>query len=123
MKKTITSEMIKFVNVRDLTKMYEKPSTSKFQHALDDGDADTIIFQQALNKATKKNVVVHCIDTDAFIVLLYHFDTSENSVVMTTKQGLCSTEKVVSALDDDLRQCLFSHALSGCVTVCQLPLI
>ena len=45
MKKTITSEMIKFVNVRDLTKMYEKPSTSKFQHALDDGDADTIIFQ------------------------------------------------------------------------------
>ena len=52
MKQNITSEMIEFVNVKDLTKMYEKPSTSKFQHALDDGDADTIIFQQALNKAT-----------------------------------------------------------------------
>ena len=118
MKQAITSEMIDFANLRDLVKMYEKPSTSKSQHALDDGDANTIIFQQVLNEATKKNFIVHCIDTDVFIVLLYHFDTSENSVVMTTKQGLCSIEKVVSALDDDLRQCLLiSHALSVCNTV------
>ena len=33
-----------------------------------------MIVLQALNKATKKNAVVHCIDTDAFITLLHHFD-------------------------------------------------
>ena len=77
-----------------------------------------MIVQQALNEATKKNVVVRCIDTDIFIPLLHHFDISGNSVAMTTKEGLCSTEKVVSALDDDLRQCLLiSHAISGCDTV------
>ena len=37
---------------------------------------------------------------------------------MTTQQGLCSFEKVVSALDDDLRQCLLiSHVIPGCNTV------
>ena len=37
---------------------------------------------------------------------------------MTTKQGLCSIEEVVSILDDDLRQSLLiSHAISGCETV------
>ena len=88
------------------------------KHALDVGDADTMIVQQALNEATKENVVFHCIDTDVFIVLLHHFDISGNSIVMTTKQGLCSIEKVVSALDDDSRQCLLiSHAISGCDTV------
>ena len=56
--------------------------------------------------------------TDVFIALLNHFDISGNSIVMTTKQGLCSIEKVVSALDDDSRQCLLiSHAISGCDTV------
>ena len=85
--------------------MYEKPSISEFKHALVDGDVDRMIIQKALNVATKKNVVVHCIDTDVFIALLHHFDISGNSIVMTTKQGLCSIEKVVSALDDDLRQC------------------
>ena len=43
------------------------------KHALDDGDADTMIAEQALNRATKKNVVVHCIDIDVFIALLPHF--------------------------------------------------
>ena len=88
------------------------------KHALDDGDANTMIVQQALNEATKKNVVVYCIDTDVFIALLNHFDISGNSIVMTTKQGLCSNEKVASTLDNDLRQCLLiSHAISGCDTV------
>ena len=74
--------------------------------------------QQALIKATKKIVFVHCIDTDVFIALLHHFDVSGNSIVMTTLQGLCSIEKVLSALDDDLRQCLLiSYAISGCDTV------
>ena len=37
---------------------------------------------------------------------------------MKTKQELYSIEKVVSALDDDLRQCLLiSHVISGCDTV------
>ena len=63
------------------------------KHALDDRDADTMIVQQALNEATKKNVVVHCIDTDIFIALLHHIDISGNSIVMTTKQGLCSIAK------------------------------
>ena len=88
------------------------------KHALDDGDANTMIVQQALNEATKKNVVVYCIDTDVFIALLNHFDISGNSIVMTTKQGLCSNEKVAPTLDNDLRQCLLiSHAISGCDTV------
>ena len=74
------------------------------KHALDDGDADTMIVQEAM--------------IDVFIALLHHFDTSGNSIVMTTKQGLCSVEKVLSALDDDLRKCLLiSHAISGCDTV------
>ena len=104
--------------MRGLVKRYEKPSIPKFRYALVDGDANTMIVQQALNEATKKNVVVHCIDTDVFIALLHHFDISGNSVVMAKKQGLCSIEKVVSALDDDLRQCLLiSHAISGCHTV------
>ena len=77
-----------------------------------------MIVQQVLNEATKKNVVVPFIDTDVFIALLHHFDISGNSIVMTTKQGLCSIEKVVSGLDDDLRQCLLiSHAICGCDTV------
>ena len=98
--------------------MYEKPSISKFKHTFVDRDADTIILQQALNKATQKNVVVHCIDTDVFIALLHDFDINGNSTVMIKKQGLCSFEKVVSALDDDLRQCLLiSHAISGCNTM------
>ena len=119
MKQTITFvKMIDLANVRGLVKMYEKPSISKFKHTFVDRDADTIIVQQTLNKATQKNVVVHCIDTDVFIALLHHFDISGNSVVMAKKQGLCSIEKVVSALDDDLRQCLLiSHAISGCHTV------
>ena len=88
------------------------------KHALDDGDADTMIVQQAMNEATKKNVAVHCIDTNVFITFLHHFDISGNSTVMTTKQALCSIEKVVSALDGDLRQCLLiSHAISGCDSV------
>ena len=74
------------------------------KHALEDGDVDTMIVQQAM--------------IDVFIALLHHFDISGNSIVMTTKQGLCSIEKVVSALDDDLRQCLLiSHAISGCNTM------
>ena len=104
-KQTITSEINDLAHVRGLVKMYEKPSISKFKHALVDGYADTMIVQQALNEATKKNVVVHCIDTDVFIALLHYFYISGNSIVMTKKQGLCSIEKVVSALDDDLRQC------------------
>ena len=80
-----------------------------------------MIVQQLLNKAAKKNVLVHCIDTDVFFTLLKHFDISGNSRVMTTKQGLCFIGKVVSALDDDLRQCLLiSHAISGCDTVSTL---
>ena len=117
-KQTITSEINDLANVRGLVKMYEKPSISKFKNALVDGYADTMIVQQALNEATKKTVVVHCIDTDVLIALLHYFYISGNSIVMTKKQGLCSIEKVVSALDDDLRQCLLiSHALSGCNTV------
>ena len=74
------------------------------KHALDDGDANTMIVQQAM--------------IDVFIALLHHFDISGNSIVMTTKQGLCSVEKVLSALDDDLRQYLYiSHAISGCDNV------
>ena len=104
--------------MRGLVKRYEKPSIPKFRYALVDGDANTMFVQQALNEATKKNVVVHCIDTDVFIALLHHFDINGNSIVMIKKQGLCSIEKVVSALDDDLRQCLLiSHAISGCHTV------
>ena len=98
--------------------MYEKPSISKFKHTFVNRDVDTIIVQQTLKKATQKNVVVHCIDTDIFIALLHHFDINGNSTVMIKKQGLCCIEKVVSALDDDLRQCLLiSHAISGCNTV------
>ena len=74
------------------------------KHALEDGDVDTMIVQQAM--------------IDVFIALLHHFDISGNSIVMTTKQGLCSVEKVLSALDDDLRQyLLISHAISGCDNV------
>ena len=88
------------------------------KHALDDGGADTMIVQKALNVTTKKNIVVYCIDNDVFIALLHHFDISGNSIVMATKQALCSIEKVVSALANDLRQCLLiSHAISGCDTV------
>ena len=43
------------------------------KHALDDGDADTMIAEQTLNKTTNKKVVVHCIDIDVFIALLHHF--------------------------------------------------
>ena len=117
-KQTITSEINDLANVRGLVKMYEKPSISKFKNALVDGYADTMIVQQALNEATKKTVVVHCIDTDVLIALLHYFYISGNSIVMTKKQGLCSIEKVVSALDDDLRQCYWSViAISGCNTV------
>ena len=88
------------------------------KHTLDDGDVDTMIVQQALNEATKNNVIVHCINTDIFIAFLHHFDISGNSIVMITKEWLCSIEEVVSALDDDLRQCLLIiHAISGCDTV------
>ena len=55
------------------------------KHALDDRDADTIIVQPALNEATKKNVLVHGIDTDVFIILLQHFDINGNSIVMRAK--------------------------------------
>ena len=105
----------------DLFSCYLPEEGVRVKHALDDGDANTMIVQQLLNKAAKKNVLVHCIDTDVFFALLQHFDISENSRVMTTKQGLCFIEKVVSALDDDLRQCLLiSHAISGCDTVSTL---
>ena len=79
------------------------------KHALEDGDVDTMIVQQAM--------------IDVFIALLHHFDISGNSIVMTTKQGLCSIEKVVSALDDDLRQCYWSVMPYLDVTPCQLPLV
>ena len=117
MKQTIISWIIDLANVRHLVKMYEKPSISEFKHALVDGDVDRMIIQKALNVATKKNVVVHCIDTNVFIALLHHFDMWKlNS--HDKKQGLCSIEKAVSAADDDLRQCLLiSHAISGCNTM------
>ena len=74
------------------------------KHALEDGDVDTMIVQQAM--------------IDVFIALLHHFHISGNSIVMTTKQRLCFVEKVLSALDDDLRQYLLtSHAISGCDNV------
>ena len=61
---------------------------------------------------------VHYINTKVFIALLHHFDIRGNSIIMKTKQELYSIEKVVSALDDDLRQCLLiSHVISGCDTV------
>ena len=74
------------------------------KHALEDGDVDTMIVQQAM--------------IDVFIALLHHFHISGNSIVMTTKQRLSFVEKVLSALDDDLRQYLLtSHAISGCDNV------
>ena len=80
--------------MRHLVKMYEKPIISKFKHALVDGDADRMIVQKALNEATKKNVVVHCINTDVFIALLYHFDISGNSIVMTKNKDFAVLKKL-----------------------------
>ena len=74
--------------------MYEKPSISEFKHALVDGDVDRMIIQKALNVATKKNVVVHCIDTDVFIALLHHFDISGNSIVMTKNKDFALLKKL-----------------------------
>ena len=120
----IPTDQKKFLSCKEKQKLIDLFSFHLLQegilvkHTLDNGDADTMIFQQALNKATKKNVVVHCINTKVFIALLHHFDIRGNSIVMKTKQELCSIEKVVSALDDDLRQCLLiSHVISGCDTV------
>ena len=74
--------------------MYEKPSISEFKHALVDGDVDRMIIQKALNEATKKNVVVHCIDTDVFIALLHHFDISGNSIIMTENKDFALLKKL-----------------------------
>ena len=88
------------------------------KHALDNGDANTMIVQQLLNKAAKKECSCSLYWYWLIFALLQHFDISGNSRVITTKQGLSFIEKVVSALDDDLRQCLLiSHAISGCDTV------
>ena len=43
------------------------------KHALSDGDADTMIVQQASNEATEKNIVVHCIVTAVFIAVFIYF--------------------------------------------------
>ena len=88
------------------------------KHVLEDGDADTMIVQQALNKAEDTNVVVHSVDTDVFNALVYHFDINGKSIIMTTKKGLCAIKSIATTLDDDLRSCLLvAHAMSGCDAV------
>ena len=43
------------------------------KHALNDGDDDTMIVQQASKEATEKNIVVHCIVTAVFIAVFIYF--------------------------------------------------
>ena len=88
------------------------------KHALEDGDADTMIVQQALDKAKDMNVAVHSVDTDVFNPLVYHFDMNGKSIIMTTRKGLCAIKIIATALDQDLRSCLLiAHAMSGCDAV------
>ena len=50
------------------------------KHALDDGDANTMIVQQAM--------------IDVFIALLHHFDISGNSIVMTKNKDFALLKKL-----------------------------
>ena len=90
------------------------------KHAIDDGDADTIIMKEVLSKSQEHDtVIVHSIDTDIFIGLLYHAGCNgENDIIMATKQGLVSIVKVCSGIDPAMKDCLLlAHAISGCDTV------
>ena len=88
------------------------------EHALEDEDADTMIVQQALDKAKDMNVVVHSFDTDVFNALVYHLDINGKSIIMTTRKGLCAINIIATTLDQDLRSCLLiAHAMSGCDAV------
>ena len=85
------------------------------KHSLDNGDADTMIVQLALEKAKESDVVVHSTDTDIFIALIYHYDISDKSIKMTTNKGLCEIKNLFVVLNEDLRRCLLiAHAMSGC---------
>ena len=109
--------------MRHLVKMYEKPSISEFKHALVDGDVDRMIIQKALNVATKKNVVVHCIDTDVFIAFLHHFDISGNSIVMTKNKDFALLKKLYLLQMMTWDNVYWSVMPYLDVTLCQLPLV
>ena len=87
-------------------------------HAVEDGDADTFIIQEAVTQHQENDtVIVHSHDTDIFIGLLYHA-SGRGNVIMTTKKGPYSTTKLRKALDSDMiESLLFAHAVSGCDTV------
>ena len=85
------------------------------KHSLDNGDADTMIVQLALEKAKESDVVVHSTDTDIFIALIYHYDISDKSIKMTTNKGLCEIKNLFVVLNEDLRRCLLiADAMFGC---------
>ena len=82
------------------------------------GDADILVVKEAIEKAEFASpVIVHALDTDIFITLLYHIST-DSSMMMTTKKGLVSVSDISDKLDAKLKECLpFVHAISGCDTV------
>ena len=88
------------------------------KHAFVDGDADTLIVKESLNKAHDCAVSVHSFDTDVFITLLYHYTDDMYDIHIKTKKGVVSMKKIAATMDDELQSCLlFCHAISGCDTV------
>ena len=88
------------------------------KYAINDGDADVLIVNEALSVATHTKVVAHSVDTDVFIALLYHSSNNKNEILMSTKKGLVSIDRIATKFDDGVKECLlFSHAISGCDTV------
>ena len=50
----------------DLFSFHLQQADVTVKHAVEDGDADTLIVEQALNKAEDVNTVVHSVETDVF---------------------------------------------------------
>ena len=85
-----------------------------------EGDADMVIVREALSYAKQlRNVVVHSVDTDVFIAMLYHLNSKQHhNVIMDTKKGYISINETAELLTSNMRDLLpFAHAISGNDTV------
>ena len=92
------------------------------RHAGDEGDADVVIVQQALDplSVNGNNVHAFCEDTDVLVLLLYHTPPS-GEIFMRTRQKTISIKATKAVLGRELCMCLpFAHAMSGCDTTSSL---
>lgn len=106
-------------NLIDLISAYLIKYRIQVVHALEDGDADITIIKEAIIKSANNDyVIVHSVDTDIFVGLIFHSDKHKGEIIMKTKKGPYSTTKIGLNLDKDIKDCLlFAHAISGCDTV------